>query len=127
MLGEAEHLTGVSPHRGKYTRAVQQAAPEANVVAAYQNLPAAALADLDRELRADVLICGDDADAVSSVLALTSTIAGLDPIDAGALANAAGVEALTAILLNVNRVLSNEEIGAMGRVAASADLALPPN
>ena len=62
----------------------------------------------DRELRADVLICGDDAEAVSSVLALTSTIAGLDPIDAGALANAAGVEALTAILLNVNRTLRGE-------------------
>ena len=28
------------------------------------------------------------------------------------------------ILLNVNRVLSNEEIGAMGRVAASTDLAV---
>ena len=31
------------------------------------------------------------------------------------------------ILLNVNRVLSNEEIGAMGRVAASTDLAVAPN
>ncbi|CAB4919848.1 MAG: NADPH-dependent F420 reductase [Actinobacteria bacterium] len=98
----------VLPPEGSVARAVQAAAPEANVVAAYQNLPAAALADLDRELRADVLICGDDAEAVSSVLALTSTIAGLDPIDAGALANAAGVEALTAILLNVNRTLHGE-------------------
>lgn len=31
------------------------------------------------------------------------------------------------ILLNINRVLSNEEIGAMGRAAASTDLALPPH
>jgi purine-binding chemotaxis protein CheW len=31
------------------------------------------------------------------------------------------------ILLNVNRVLSNEEIGAMGRVAASTDLAVAPS
>ena len=30
------------------------------------------------------------------------------------------------ILLNVDRVLSNEEIGAMGRVAASTDLAVAP-
>lgn len=31
------------------------------------------------------------------------------------------------ILLNVNRVLSNEEIGAMGRVAAGTDLAVASN
>ena len=98
----------VLPPEGSVAKAVQAAAPEANVVAAYQNLPAAALADLDRELRADVLICGDDAAAVASVFALTSTIAGLEPIDAGALTNAAGVEALTAILLNVNRTLHGE-------------------
>lgn len=98
----------VLPPEGSVARAVQLAAPDANVVAAYQNLPAAALLDISRELRADVLICGNDAKAVSEVMALTSTIAGLDPIDAGALANAAGVEALTAILLNVNRTLHGE-------------------
>lgn len=98
----------VLPPEGSVAKAVQAAAPGANVVAAFQNLPAAALADLERELRADVLICGDDKDAVATVMAITSTMAGLDPIDAGALVNAAGVEALTAILLNVNRSMHGE-------------------
>lgn len=98
----------VLPPEGSVAKAVQAAAPAANVVAAFQNLPAAALADLERELRADVLICGDDKDAVATVMAITSTVAGLDPIDAGALVNAAGVEALTAILLNVNRSMHGE-------------------
>ncbi len=98
----------VLPPEGSVAKAVQAAAPGANVVAAFQNLPAAALADLERELRADVLICGDDKDAVATVMAITSTVAGLDPIDAGALVNAAGVEALTAILLNVNRSMHGE-------------------
>ncbi len=98
----------VLPPEGSVAKAVQAAAPTANVVAAFQNLPAAALADLERELRADVLICGDDKDAVATVMAITSTVAGLDPIDAGALVNAAGVEALTAILLNVNRSMHGE-------------------
>jgi NADPH-dependent F420 reductase len=98
----------VLPPEGSVAKAVQAAAPGSNVVAAFQNLPAAALADLERELRADVLICGDDKDAVATVMAITSTVAGLDPIDAGALVNAAGVEALTAILLNVNRSMHGE-------------------
>ena len=98
----------VLPAEGSVAKAVQSAAPAANVVAAFQNLPAAALADLERELRADVLVCGDDKEAVSTVMALTATVAGLDPIDAGALVNAAGVEALTAILLNVNKSMHGE-------------------
>lgn len=98
----------VLPPEGSVAKAVQAAAPRANVVAAFQNLPAAALADLERELRADVLVCGDDKEAVATVMALTSTVAGLDPIDAGALVNAAGVEALTAILLNVNKSMHGE-------------------
>ena len=98
----------VLPPEGSVARAVHEAAPEATLVAAFQNLPAAALADLDRSLSADVLVCGDDPDAVAVVLALTRTMAGLDPIDAGPLANAGGVESLTAILLNVNRALHGE-------------------
>lgn len=98
----------VLPAEGSVAKAVQAAAPAANVVAAFQNLPAAALADLERELRADVLVCGDDKEAVATVMALTATVAGLDPIDAGALVNAAGVEALTAILLNVNKSMHGE-------------------
>lgn len=93
----------VLPPTGSVARSVQDAAPQARVVAAFQNLPAAALGDLTRPLQADVLICGDDAAAVAIVAQLTATVAGLEPLDAGALVNAVGVEALTAILLNVNR------------------------
>ena len=97
-------FAAVLPPEGSVACAVEAAAPRARVVAAFQNLPAAELADLDRQMHADVLICGDDADAVAAVIALTRALHGLEPVDAGALANAAGVETLTAILLNVNRV-----------------------
>lgn len=108
LVRSKRSFEAVLPPEGSVAKAVAAAAPAANVVAAFQNLPAAALADLERELRADVLICGDDKEAVATVMAITSTVAGLDPIDAGALVNAAGVEALTAILLNVNRSMHGE-------------------
>jgi predicted dinucleotide-binding enzyme len=87
---------------------VQKVAPGAVIVGAFQNLPAAALGDLGCSLNADVLITSDDAAAVRAVIDLTARVAGLEPIDAGGLANTAGVEALTPILINVNRKRKGE-------------------
>ena len=98
----------ILPETGSIACSVQKAAPAAIVVGAYQNLPAAVLGDLDRTLSADVLVTGDDPAAVTAVLALTELVDGLQPIDAGGLANTAGVEALTPILINVNRKLKGE-------------------
>jgi NADPH-dependent F420 reductase len=45
----------------------------ARVVAAYQNIPAAALRkNLDQPIDSDVLICGEDMEAVEKVIALTT-------------------------------------------------------
>lgn len=104
QLQRAERGFGVVfPAEGSVAQAVQRAAPGARVVAAFQNLPARPLYQLERPLDADVLVCGDDADAVRVVMDLAASIAGLRPIDAGPLVNAAGLEALTAVLLTINR------------------------
>ena len=98
----------VLPAQGSVAGAVQQVAPAAVIVGAFQNLPAAALGDLGCSLNADVLVTGDDAAAVQAVIELTARVDGLQPIDAGGLANTAGVEALTPILINVNRKRKGE-------------------
>lgn len=98
----------VLPNERSVAASVQMAAPRAIIVGAFQNLPAAALGDLDRRLTADVMVTGDDAAAVQTVIDLTSHVEGLQPIDAGGLANTAGVEALTPILINVNRKRKGE-------------------
>jgi 8-hydroxy-5-deazaflavin:NADPH oxidoreductase len=98
----------VLPEHGSVAVAIQHAAPGARVVGAYQNLPAKALADLDEAIDADVVICGDDADAVAAVIALTASVDGLNPLDGGPLVNATGIEALTAVLLTVNRARKAE-------------------
>jgi len=73
------------------------------VVAAFQNISAPHLRELDREVNSDVLICGDDAAAKEDVTQLVRAIPGTRAIDAGPLANAVAIEALTPVLLYINR------------------------
>jgi len=75
----------------------------ARVVAAYQNVPASALRkDLDKPVSSDVMVCGDDMDAVEIVIALTED-AGMRAYYAGGLDNAFVLEGLTALLIKMNQ------------------------
>jgi 8-hydroxy-5-deazaflavin:NADPH oxidoreductase len=60
------------------------------------------LADLDRVLESDVLICADHAEAVTVTSELVAKVPGLRPVHAGSLSAAAPIEAFTAVLLEVN-------------------------
>ena len=72
------------------------------VVAAFQNVSYAKLKNLDADVDCDVLVCGDRAEAKAQVIQLVAA-AGMRGIDAGPLANAIAVEALTPVLLGINR------------------------
>lgn len=84
------------------TAAVQAAAPAALVAAAFQHLPARSLADLDRPVDGDVLVCSDHDGAVKVTCDLVAGIPDLRPLHAGSLAAAGAVEAFTAVLLGLN-------------------------
>ncbi len=90
------------PGAGSVTQLVANAAPETvPVVGAFHNLAAGRLADLDADLGIDTLLVGDDPDAKDLVSLLADDIDGLRPLDAGGLTNAAEVESLTPLLINV--------------------------
>ena len=72
------------------------------VVSAFQNVPAEKLKQLDAPVDCDVLVCADDAAARQSVIALVDTM-GLRGIDAGPIGNSAAAEALTSVLIWINR------------------------
>lgn len=76
--------------------------PGARVVSAFHDISARALARLDRPMDADVLVCGDDAEAKESVVALAGRIPGLRGVDCGPLRMSRVVEDLTPLLVNVN-------------------------
>lgn len=71
------------------------------VVAAFHNVSAAKLHG-DAAPDCDVLVFGDDADARAEVVALVDVL-GMRGVEAGALANAVAAEALTAVLIGINR------------------------
>lgn len=78
--------------------------PESRVCAAFHHVSAALLADPEIELiDLDVLVLGDDRDAVATVQALAARIPGMRGVHAGRLRNAGQVEALTANLIAINR------------------------
>lgn len=75
---------------------------EVQVVAAFQNVGAHHLKDLSHQIDCDVLVCGDTKAARETAIALAQA-AGLVGIHAGALANAAAVEAMTSVLIAINK------------------------
>ena len=92
------------PGAGSVTALAADAAPEGvPVVGAFHNLAAGRLADLDATFEWDTLVVGDDEDAKGIVADLAEGIEGLRALDAGGLANAAEVESITPLLINVAR------------------------
>jgi 8-hydroxy-5-deazaflavin:NADPH oxidoreductase len=87
--------------------AAEQAAallPGARVCAAFHHVSAVLLSDPEvARFDLDVLVLGDDREAVAHVQALAARIEGMRGVYAGRLRNAGQVEALTANLIAINR------------------------
>ncbi|MCO5185986.1 MAG: NADPH-dependent F420 reductase [Anaerolineae bacterium] len=78
-----------------------QLGEETSVVAAFQNIGAHNLLDIDYQLDCDVLICGQK--AVDKDIAMQlCTDAGLRGVNAGGLQNASVVEGMTSLLIFIN-------------------------
>ncbi len=90
--------------------AQQQLGENTRVVAAFQNIGAHHLLDLDHELDCDVLVCGDKK-ADKEVAMQLCADAGLNGINAGALQNARAVEELTAVLIAINIIHKKKSAG----------------
>jgi len=91
------------PDGGSAVLAAQKMLGEGvRVVSAFQNVSAELLADPDHPIDCDVLVCGDDRDARGQVVALARE-AGMRAFNAGPLANSVVAEALTSVLITLNR------------------------
>ena len=89
---------------GSACEQAQACLPESVVTGAFHHLSAVHLADPERaEIDCDVLVLGDDRDAVEATARLAERIAGARGVFGGRLRNAHQVEAFTANLIAMNR------------------------
>jgi 8-hydroxy-5-deazaflavin:NADPH oxidoreductase len=102
LVREGREFNPLVPPRGSIAGSVQAALPGSAVSAAFHHLPASELARLETSLEADVLVCSDQPAASAATISLVERIEGLRGVDAGSLAQAAAIEAFTAVLITVN-------------------------
>ncbi len=89
---------------GSAAQEAQQLLPGSTVVAAFHHVSAVLLDDPSvHRIEGDVLVLGEDRDAVQTVCDLASAIPGARGVYAGRLRLAGQVEALTANLIAINR------------------------
>jgi 8-hydroxy-5-deazaflavin:NADPH oxidoreductase len=91
------------PPGGSAVAAIQERlGDKVRVVSAFQNVAAHKLREIGKDVECDVLVCANDAEARRIALGLIADI-GLRGIDAGPICNSAAAEALTSVLIFLNR------------------------
>jgi NADPH-dependent F420 reductase len=98
------------PPRGSAAEEVQALLPEAKVAAAFHHIAAHELADTERSIDCDLLICSDDVEARQAVTELGVSM-GLRVLDVGPLSNAGPLEGITAVLATINRRYKLKDAG----------------
>ena len=88
---------------GSAAELLQRLCPDARVVSGFQNVSAVKLGDLDAKLEGDVLLCGDDQDAITASAELVDAIDGLRALNAGPLRLSGIAEDLTVLLISMNK------------------------
>ncbi len=108
LILERRRVSVLPVEEGSAAQQAQALLPQARVVAAFQTIPAAALADLETPIDADVVVCGDDSDAKQTAMVLAEKISGVRALDGGGLSNAHFLEETTAIIITINRIYKTE-------------------
>ena len=98
---------------------------DVRMVAAFHTIAADALSNLEAPIESDVLVCGADADAKSTVGSLIEDIPNLRWVDCGGLDSARISETLTALLISVNRAYKIHDAGF--RVTGRDSWGAPPS
>ncbi len=104
-------ITRVSiPPGGAAALEAQRAVPDARVIAALHHVSSAHLGDPEHAIPGHVLVCGDDPAAKATVVELVAQLPAR-AVDAGPLANAVALEAMTPVLLYINKTTRASGVG----------------
>jgi NADPH-dependent F420 reductase len=102
LVKNGREMLPMYPPRGSVAEMVQAALPDSIIAASFHHLPAGMMENLDSGLQADVLVCSDYKSATETTMGMLDGIAGLRALDAGSLAQAAAIEAFTAVAITLN-------------------------
>jgi NADPH-dependent F420 reductase len=102
LVKNGTEFNAVLPPHGSVAAEIQALLWRSHVCTAFHLVPAAEFADLDHIMQSDVVVLGDQDDAKTVLMEITSSIPNLRPLDGGSLRNAVGMETFAAVLLTVN-------------------------
>jgi len=102
LVKHGNEFNAVLPPHGSVAAEIQALLWRSYVCTAFHLVPAAEFADLDHEMHSDVVVLGDQDDARTALMEITSSIPKLRPLDGGSLRNAVGMETFAAVLLTIN-------------------------
>jgi NADPH-dependent F420 reductase len=102
LVRKGTEFNVVLPPQGSVAKEMQAMLPRSRVVTAFHLVPAAEFGRLDEPMASDVIACGDDDGARTTLMGVIRGIPDLRAFDGGSLENAVGMEAFAAIVLTVN-------------------------
>ncbi len=102
LVRNGNEFNAVLPPHGSVAAEIQALLWRSRVCTAFHLVPAAEFADLDHIMESDVVVLGDEDEARSALMEITSSIPNLRPLDGGSLRNAVGMETFAAVLLTIN-------------------------
>ncbi len=88
--------------RGSVAQSIQAILPASLVVSGLHHVAAKDLAKVDSPMDVDVLLCSDYPDGKDAVTGLLGAIPGIRILDGGSLSSSGAIEAMTAVLINLN-------------------------
>ena len=102
LLRVGSELQAIIPARGSAAQTLQAALFDSKIVAALHHVPAKELGRISSPIEADVLVCSDYENEGHAVVELLSSLPGMNSYFAGSLSQAGPIEAMTAVLVNLN-------------------------
>ena len=91
------------PEAGSAAEEAASLLPKAKVVSGFHHVDGKQLQKLERPMQGDVLVCGDHKTAKKKVMGLVEEIQYMRALDGGGLINSRITEAMTALLITINK------------------------
>jgi NADPH-dependent F420 reductase len=92
------------PEEGSAAEQARAILPKAKIVSAFHHIDAKQLQNVEKPMQGDVIVCSDHKTAKKKVMSLVEEIEYVRALDGGGLQNSRITEAMTALLIHINRI-----------------------